>query len=323
MEKIEIKNISLNNGIEFPLVGLGTFRNADDKKSFKEAVKYAIKSGYRHLDGAWLYDIEDAIGEAIKEVIQESNGDLKREDLFIVSKIWNTFHSREAARQCLNEILANLGTSYVDLLLVHWPMGFSENLGMGPFPKDEQGNRLYSDVHYLETYRALEEFLKEGKAKSIGVSNFNIKQLQDVLDNCEIKPVNNQIEVTPYLQNDKLVEFCQKNGVVVSAYGPLGGSQKSTNRPDLPIVLENPVIVNIGKKYGKTPAQICLRWCIQRNIVVLPKSSNPQRMVQNVQIFDFELSEQDMQDIKKLEQNYRVYSVESLKDHKFYPFNEE
>ncbi|CAF0941832.1 unnamed protein product [Brachionus calyciflorus] len=306
METVEIKNIKLSNGIDFSMIGLGTFRNADDKKMFIEAVKYAIKIGYRHIDGAWLYGIEDAIGQAVREVIEESNGSLKREDLFIVSKIWNTFHSRGEARKCLDEILNNLATPYVDLLLVHWPMGFAENLGLGPFPKNEQGNRLYSDVHFLETYHALEDFVKE-----------------EVLDNCEIKPVNNQIEITPYLQNKNLVEFCQKNGIVVSAYGPLGAGQKSTTRPDLPVLLENEVLVKIAKKHEKTPAQVCLRWGIQRNIVMLPKSITPKRILENAQIFDFELTDEEMQEISKLDQNYRVYGVEMLANHKYYPFHQD
>jgi diketogulonate reductase-like aldo/keto reductase len=317
----ELKSSTLLNGI--PLIGLGTFRTADDKSGLINAIKHAIKIGYRHIDGAWLYSNEDVIGQAIKEAIEESEGKLKREDLFLVSKVWNTFHSKDLVRKCLDETLKNLGVDYIDLYLVHWPMGFAENTGLGAFPKDVEGNRLYSDVHYLETYKAMEELLKEGKIKQIGVSNFNISQLQDVLNNCEIKPVNNQIEVNPYLQNDKLIEFCQKNKIAVSAYGPIGAGQKSTTKPDLPILLENGTIVNLGKKYGKSPAQICLRWCLQRNIIVLPKSVTPSRIEDNFQIFDFNLNDQDMLEIKGLNQNYRNYGVEMLSNHKFYPFNQD
>lgn len=309
-------NTHLNN---MPLVGLGTFRS-DDKALLKQAVKHAIKVGYRHIDCAWVYGNEDAIGQAIKESIAESNGTLKREDLYIVSKLWNTFHSKHLVKGIFSETLSKLDLQYIDLYLMHWPMGYAENLGES-IPKDKDGNRLYSDVHYLETYKAMEELIKEGKVKNLGVSNFNISQIQDILSNCEIKPINNQVEVNPYIQNDKLIDFCQKNSIIVSAYGPIGAGQKSTNRPDLPILLENETLKRIGNKYGKTPAQVCLRWLLQRNLVVLPKSVTPSRIEENIQLFDFSLSVEDMSEIKGLNQNLRNYGVEMTKNHKFYPFH--
>lgn len=330
-EIVEIKSIKFSNSLEFPMVGLGTFRTSEDKEGFKKALKYALKIGYRHIDGAWLYKNEEAIGEAVSEAIQESNGQLKRSDIFYVSKCWNTFHSRDEVKKTLNDSLNKLGFDYIDLYLIHWPMGFKEGTGE-PFPRDPANpeTRLYSDVHYLETYQGLEDLVREGKVKSIGVSNFNISQLQEILNNCEIKPVNNQIELSPYLHNDKLVDFCQKNDIVVSAYGPVGAGSQTTDRPDLPILLENPTILYLSKKHNKTPAQICLRWAIQRNIVVLPKSITPSRILENAQIFDFTLSHEDMNKIKEINYNFRNYGVEHLElyygieitKHKFYPFNE-
>lgn len=314
----KIESIKLSDGHDFPMIGLGTFRSVGDEIGLINAVKAAINAGYRHFDCAWLYKNEDVIGKAFKEAIAESNGSLKREDLFIVSKVWNTFHSTDQVAVALNETLKSLQIDYIDLYLIHWPMGFQE--GTDPFPKDKNGKTIYSEVNYLETYKALESFVNSGKIKSIGVSNFNIKQLQDVLDNCEIKPVNNQIEVNPYLQNDELIEFCQKNNVVVSAYGPIGAGQKETTHPDLPIILQNETILKIGKKYNKSPAQICLRWGVQRNIVMLPKSVTPSRIAENAQVFDFSLTDEEMLEIKSLNQNYRFYAVEGLKDHKYYPF---
>lgn len=314
------KTLKLSNGLNMPMIGLGTFRTADSKKAFKESLKYAMSVGYRHIDGAWLYDNEEEIGEAIRESIDESKGTLKREDIFYVDKCWNTFHSKEQVRVAVKESLRRLGLDYIDLYLIHWPMGFKEGTG-SPFPK-ENDKIQFSDVNYLETYAAMEELVAEGFVKSIGVSNFNVTQLQDVLDHCKIKPVNNQIELNPYLQCEKLIAFCQKNDIVVSAYGPIGAGAQSTTKPDLPILLEHPTISKLAEKYSKTPAQICLRWGIQKNVVMLPKSVTPSRILQNIQVFDFELTSEEMAELKSIDQNYRNYGVENLSEHKYYPFKE-
>lgn len=313
-----IQSIKLNDGRDFPMVGLGTFR-AVDEEGFAKAIKAAVEAGYRHFDCAWLYKNEAIIGKALKECIAESNGSLKREDFFLCSKVWNTFHSEAQVEVALNETLKDLQVDYVDLYLIHWPMGFKDG-STEAFPKNENGKTIYSDVNYLETYRALEKLVKAGKIKSIGVSNFNIQQLQDVLDNCEIKPVNNQVELNPYLQSDELVEFCKKNNVVVSCYGPIGCGQSETSRADLPTVLEHETIVKIAKKHKKSPAQVCIRWSVQRGLVPLPKSVTPSRIAQNAEVFDFVLTDEEMAEIKALDVNYRFYAVESLKDHKYYPF---
>lgn len=305
-----MQSIKLNDRSTIPLIGLGTFRSIGENVDVKNAIKSALKAGYRHFDLAWLYQNEDIIGTALKEAIVESNGTLKREDLYLVSKVWNTHHSKEQVVVCLNQTLANLKVDYVDLYLVHWPMGFKEGTGE-PFPKDSDGNMMFSDVNYLETYKELEKQMKLGKIKSIGVSNFNVKQLQDILDNCEIKPTNNQVEVHPYNQNDELIDFCQKNDIVISCYAPIGAGKD---------LLENETISKIAKKYNKSPAQVCIRWGIQRNLVMLPKSVTPSRIVENSQVFDFALSDSDMAEIKSLNKNSRVYGLENLKHHKYYPF---
>lgn len=197
-------------------------------------------------------------------------------------------------------------------------MGFKE-IGEA-FPKDSDGKTIFSDVSYIETYKALENLQKLGKAKSIGVSNFNIKQLQDIFDNCESKPVNNQVELNPYLQNEELVEFCQKNGVVVSCYGPIGARAMLTDKNDVPILLEDETILKIAGRHNKSPAQVCVRWGIQRNLVMIPKSVTPSRIEENFQVFDFNLTDEEMLEIKAINKNFRVYGVESLKEHKYYPF---
>lgn len=325
-EQVNIHTIRLNNGRYQPLVALGTYGtygNVEQGQELIDAIKTAIKIGYRHFDTAWFYQNENLVGQAVREAIQEANGALKREDLFITSKVWNTHHSKERVRVCLNETLANLGLDYVDLYLLHWPLGLEE--GSDPYPVDENGVGRFSDVHYLETYKAVEELYKEGKVKSIGVSNFNIQQLQDVLDNCEIKPVNNQIEINLYLQQHELVDFCQKNDIVLSAYAPLGATSANVvfdnNQNGVTPLLQNEKVVELAKKYGKSAGQIILRWLVQRNVVVLPKSVNEKRLRDNADIFNFSIDEKDMNDLKSLDKNYRIYAfAKEWGASKFYPF---
>lgn len=315
-----MQSLKLSTGFEMPMLGFGTYRNKGD--DLEKALRYAIEIGYRHIDCAWFYDNEAIIGRVLKDVIEKSNGSLKREDFFIVSKVWNTHHSREMVRKCLSETLENLQLDYLDVYLVHFPMGFAYTDGKEPFPVDENGKPLYSDVSYIETYKAMEELMKEGKIKSIGLSDFTIPQIQDVLDNCEIKPANLQMEISPYLQCDKFLEFCKKNNIVISIYGVIGAGEVS-NKAGVPFLLEHECLIKIGKKYGKTPAQICLRWGIQRNLVVLAKSTHESRIKENFEIFDFELSAEDMEEIKKLNMNLRsLRGFDKFKDHKYYPFHE-
>jgi len=305
-------------GFGIPQLGFGTYRSQGD--SLKDALKHAIKCGYRHIDTAYVYLNEDVIGRTLKEVIDESNGTLKREDFFLVSKVWCTHHSKQAVRQALQETLKNLQTDYLDLYLIHFPMGFKEGTGELPFPKDDKGEPIFSDICYLETQQAMEELHKEGLIKNIGLSNFTLTQLQDVMKNCTIKPQNLQIEVSPYLQNDDYVDFCQNNNIVITAYGILGSGEVPT-KPNIPMLLKNETLINIGKKYNKSPAQVCLRWGIQRNFVVLAKSTIPSEICENLKVFDFQLSDSDMVAIKDLHCDVRhLVGLSIFKDHKFYPF---
>jgi diketogulonate reductase-like aldo/keto reductase len=282
----QIPTKKLSSGVDFPVVGLGTYK-ADRSKpdQLSNAIKAAIKSGYRHFDCALCYENEDIVGTALRDAIKESNGQLKREDFFIVSKLWNTYHSKEEVPKCIQKQLDSFGLDYLDLYLMHWPFGFKEATGeLYPTSDDGVNPIAYSNIHYLETYTAMEELVRQGKVKSIGVSNFNIEQLTDVLANCKVKPVTNQFEVHPYCQNTELIEFCQKNGVIVTNYAPLGAPDRGWLQKDDPIVLEDPVILNLAKKYNKTPGQICLRWAIQRDLVTIPKSVTPSRIQENIEV---------------------------------------
>ena len=236
------------------------------------------------MDCAWVYRNEQAVGKALKQSIDESNGALKREDFFITSKIWNTHHSRDLVDKNVKETLENLGIDYLDLLLLHWPFGYAENTGKEPFPFDDNGKMRYSDVHYLESYKRMEELCKEGKAKSIGLSNFNIEQVDDVLKNCEISPVVNQFEVNIYNQNRDLIKHCQSKGLAVTAYAPLGASDRAWMKPEDPVVLKDELVLSLSKKYNRTPAQIAIKYVLQQNIVVLVKSVTPSRLEENLKV---------------------------------------
>ena len=275
------------------------------------AVKYAIlEAGYRHIDCAYAYLNEEEVGRALDEVI--TSGAVKREDLFITSKLWNTFHTPALVRPVLQEQLAKLKLDYLDLYLVHWPVGFKE--GGDVFPG------ATSDVDYVDTWKAMEEVQLAGLTRTIGVSNFNSQQIDRILAVAKVKPVCNQVESHPYLVQDKLIRFCQEKGITVVAYSPLGSPDRPWAKPDEPSLLEDPKIVQIANKYGKEAAQILIKFQAQRGIVVIPKSVTPARIKSNIQIFDFELTDEELQTIASFDRNYRFVPFDQYKDHPHFPF---
>lgn len=315
---MSIPNHTLSNGFTMPSVGLGTYKEENPEK-LVVAVKAAIAAGYRHFDCAYCYNNEHIIGKAIREAIEESNGSLKREDLFITSKCWNAFHSKEAVAKHIDDCLKKFGFDYLDLFLMHWPFGFKENAG--DFPMGENGKPLLSDVHFTETYKAMELIVEQGKAKSIGLSNFNIAQVKEILSMCKVRPVVNQFEVNPLCQNTELVEYCQSEKIAVTGYAPLGAADRGWAESGDPMPLENPVILDMAKKHNKTPAQIILRWLIQRDIIVIPKSVTPARIAQNADLFDFELTADDMEAFKtKFPNHFRFYKFDICDQAPEYPF---
>ncbi|CAD5116969.1 DgyrCDS5806 [Dimorphilus gyrociliatus] len=293
------KTLKLLSGEVMPIVGLGTWKSKPGE--VENAVKTAIDNNYKLIDCAYAYGNEEEVGRALKEKFQSG---LKRQEVFITSKLWNTRHHKEDVIPSLKESLTNLNVDYLDLFLIHWPTAFKQ--GRENFPKDDEGNLIYDKVCHLETWKQMEECVKLGLTKSIGVSNFNSKQIQNILDNCSIKPANLQIEIHAYFGQKKLVDFCHKNGITVTAYSPLG----SPDRPwagtrEEPILLKDPVIEKLGQKYSKTPGQILLKWLAQRNIAVIPKSVTPSRIQQNLNIFDFTISDEDVKIIDSIDKNYR------------------
>jgi aldehyde reductase len=309
--------VKLSNGLSIPLVGLGTYKEEDESKLIV-AIKEAIKAGYRHFDCAYIYFNEQHIGKAIRESIEESNGKLKREDFFIVSKCWNTYHSKEGVKKSIDDCLARFGLDYLDLYVMHWPMGFKEN--DVPLPT-ENGKCVPSEFNFTDTYKYMEELVEQGKTKSIGISNFNIQQCKDILSICKIKPVCNQFEVNPLWQNEELVDFCLSNDIKVVAYAPLGAPDRGWSKSGDPVPLENPLILDLAKKYNKQPAQIILKWLLQRNLIVIPKSVTPSRIQANIDLFDFELSSDDMAVFKTFKkEQFRFYVFDISDNHPAYPF---
>ena len=268
---------TLNNGLDIPQLGYGVWKIPDEEA--KNAVEQALEAGYRLIDTAKIYRNEVGVGKAL------AASNVPREDLFITTKLWNADQGYENTLKAFDESLEKLGLDYVDLYLIHWPTPMYDT--------------------YVETYKALETIYKDGRAKAIGVCNFDIEHLQRIIDECEVMPAVNQVECHPYLQQTELKAFCKEHGILFEAYSPLMNGTK---------VLQDPVIQEIANQYGKTPAQVILRWHLQSDVVAIPKTVTPSRMDENLNVFDFELSDADLDKIATLERNERHNAVPSQFD---------
>jgi 2,5-diketo-D-gluconate reductase A len=265
-----VPQIMLNNGKTIPQFGFGVFQVKPEDTA--QAVTTALQAGYRHVDTAEGYGNEQEVGEAI------AASGLDRADVFVTSKLDNASHLPDDARKAFDGTLSALGFDYVDLFLIHWPL-----------PTRYDGD-------YVSTWRALEEFYRDGRARSIGVSNFQPHHLRRLHTECEIPPAVNQIEVHPYLTQDEVRAFCGEHTIAVEAWSPIAQGK----------VLDDPVITSIARAVGKTPAQVVLRWHIERGDIVFPKSVTPARIKENIDIFDFELSGEDVAFITALNKNQRT-----------------
>ena len=256
---------TLNNGLKMPMAGIGTFLLSPDEA--EASVLAALEDGYRLIDTANAYVNEKAVGRAMKK------SSLKREEIFLETKLWPSFYEDD---NTVDKTLERLGTDTIDLLLIHQPAG-----------------------NYVAGYRQMEKAYKEGKVKAIGLSNFNQERIQEILSLCEVKPAVLQTEVHPYYQEQELKKFLAKEGMVIQAWYPLGHGDKA--------LLEEPLFTELGKKYGKTNAQIILRWHIQDGNIVIPGSKNPAHIKDNFDLFDFSLTEEEMGEIAALDKNARYY----------------
>ncbi|OQV16486.1 Aldose reductase [Hypsibius exemplaris] len=314
-----VPTVKLPAGTPLPVIGLGTWKSSPGQVG--QAVKDAIDLGYRHFDCAFIYQNEDEIGAAFAEKIKE--GVVKREDLFVTSKIWNTFHSNQKVHEAIDKTLAALRFEYLDLLLIHWPFGYKE--GGDLFPKDANDKMAHTDVDYVETWKALEEVHKAGKAKNIGLSNFNVEQVQRVVENSTVAPACHQIEVHVYLQNKKLIDFSKSKGMVVVAYSPLGSNDrpKGPGFGDFPAPLEDAVVKKIAAKHKKQPGHVLLKFLLQQDLVVIPKSVSKERLKANLEVFDFTLDNEDLNELQKLDKHgeYRACTMGQDNSHIYYPFD--
>lgn len=265
-----MKTIKLNNGVTIPTIGLGTYKIGLNDNEVYNAVRTALDNGYRHIDTATLYQNEVPIGKAIRE------SGISREEIFVTTKLWGSDILNNQIQEAFEGSLQNLGLNYIDLYLVHWPVK-----GM-----------------IQSTWKEMEKIYSSGKVKAIGLSNHLIHHMEEVLQIAEITPVVNQMELHPYLVQKDVTDFCRKHNIVPEAWSPLGSSK-------VPL-LKDEILIHIGAKYGKTPSQVVLRWNIQKGVVAIPKSSSKERQAENIDIFDFELTNEEIKQIDILDKDHRT-----------------
>ena len=257
---------TLNNGVMIPRLGLGVYQSSPGQVTQK-AVEYALKIGYRHIDTARIYNNESDVGSALR------NSGIRREDVFITTKLWNSDQGYETALKACDASLKRLGLKYLDLYLIHWPVQETRD----------------------ESWKALAKLLKEGKTRAIGVSNYTIRHLTELLEQSDTVPLVNQVEFSPFLYQKQLLDYCEKNKIQLEAYSPLTQGEK----------LNHPKIQQIAKKHNKTPAQVLIRWSLQHNLITIPKSVREERIKENSQVFDYNLTNEDMRILDSLDENFR------------------
>ncbi len=295
--------VMLNTGFKMPCLGLGTWKS--ESGLVGDAIKHAlVNCGYKHVDCAYIYQNEKEIGEAFSSVF--SNG-IKRDDVFVTSKLWNNSHDPNDVEKACRDTLIDLKLDYLDLYLMHW--GLATPVSKGSSPKGKNGKYDLAPISVRETWEAMENLVKKGLVKSIGVANFTGAMLIDMLSYTKTVPAVNQIELHPYLQQERLIEFCNDVGIAVTAYSPLGSPGNSIDRAELPVLLDDLLIIKLAHKYDKSSAQILIRWGLQRDTILIPKSVNFDRILENISVFDFVIDSGDMDSISRLDKKMRYVDL--------------
>ncbi len=294
-----MKTLQFKNGDQLPILGLGTWKSKPGE--VRQAVYWAIEAGYRHIDCAAIYQNEREVGQGIADAI--GDGLAKRHELFVTSKLWNDSHRHDDVKPALEKTLNDLRLDYLDLYLIHWPIAFKHGVG---FANLREEFYTYQDVPLAQTWEAMQGLKESGFTKHIGVSNFNQAKLREILALGGQQPEMNQIELHPFLPQQPLVDFCRENGILVTAYSPLGSPDSRAERhKNDPKLLENPLVAEIASKHGASIGQVLIAWSIARNIAVIPKSINQHRIIENLKAADIQLDAEDLRQLADIGIHHR------------------
>jgi len=303
------RSVTLNTGAKMPTLGMGTWHHGP-REEIDAALRFAIKKGYRHIDCAKIYLNEKEVGEVFAEIIDKT---VPRKELFIVGKLWGTDHHPDDVEKACRKSLSDLKIDYLDAYLIHWPTAFVKD-GEEMWPKDGEGNfRLAEEIELTDTWKAMEKLVDKGLCKSIGLSNFNSKQMTEIMAKCSMKPAILHAECNVRFNNEGLRRFCHKHGITLIGFSPFGSPDLPWGEK-MPHILVDPVLKAIAQKHKRSTANVALRWLLQRGVPSIPKSVIESELLDNLKVYDFELSGDEMEIIDQLNKNLRkIIPINKLK----------